>query len=88
MKFKLRTERLVPTPKPLGEATRSCTIGREELNLLSILGSKKVPRVVNMDGRRKRWIGVGWADDGDPCGNETIVVDGVGGLIKRPEGLK
>jgi hypothetical protein len=50
-------------------------IGRTELALLSLLGSKTAPTVVAEDGRRRRWIGVGWVDDGVAYGDEVVVVD-------------
>ena len=51
------------------------TITVDELARLSHANSPKLPPVVNHDGVRKRWVGIGWVDEGEPVGDEPLVVD-------------
>jgi len=51
------------------------TIKRAELCRLAVCNSKKCPSIVEIDGRRKWWTGIGWVDQGAPKGNEVRVVD-------------
>lgn len=51
------------------------TITRSELARLSFCNSKKLPQVVNLDGKRMRWVGIGWVDEGKPTGREVKVVE-------------
>lgn len=40
------------------------TIKRSELVRLAFCNSDKLPRAVNVGGRLKRWVGIGWVDEG------------------------
>lgn len=51
------------------------TITFRELKRLSFCNSERLPRVVEANGRRLRWVGIGWVDEGEPTGRETLVVD-------------
>lgn len=51
------------------------TIRREALSRLAFCNSKRLPQVVEMDGKRLQWVGIGWVDEGDPHGNEVLVVN-------------
>lgn len=51
------------------------TIKYDILYRLSFCNSKRLPSVVNMDGKRMRWVGIGWVDEGKPTGREVVVVD-------------
>lgn len=35
----------------------------------------ELPGPVEIDGRRKRWVGIGWIDEGDAEGNEPLVIN-------------
>lgn len=50
-------------------------ISREELSRLSFTNSPKLPQVVEIDGRRMEWVGIGWIGVGAPTGREVLVVD-------------
>ncbi|GEM_PF-6906956 len=50
-------------------------ITRSGLTRLSFCNSKKLPLVVNDDGVRKEWVGIGWIDVGEPRGDEVLVID-------------
>ena len=54
---------------------RKKTIKLSKLQRLAFCNSDKLPQVINHDGVRKRWVGIGWIDEGKPTGRETIVVD-------------
>lgn len=47
---------------------------REKLEELAVLNSTKLPRLVNDSGRRMRWVGIGWVDEGVALGDEECVV--------------
>lgn len=51
------------------------TIKYDVLYRLSFCNSKRLPSVVNMEGKRMRWVGIGWVDEGKPTGREVVVVD-------------
>lgn len=52
------------------------TITRRELIMLSCINSKRLPHVVNIDGHRHQWVGIGWVNEGEPLhGDEVLVVD-------------
>lgn len=51
------------------------TINRTELIRLAACNSKRLPTVIEIDGTRKQWVGIGWVDEGAPDGTETLVVD-------------
>ena len=50
-------------------------ISRSELVRLSICNSEQLPQLINDQGIRKRWVGIGWCDEGPPKGDEVILVD-------------
>lgn len=52
------------------------TIQADELRRLAFCNSKKLPQVVEWEGRRRQWVGIGWVDEGKPTGREVLVVDG------------
>lgn len=56
-------------------ATRR-TIAFSELKRLSFCHSKKLPAVVELGGKRRRWGGIGWVEEGKPTGKEVLVVEG------------
>lgn len=49
------------------------TIDRDELCRMAFLNSRRMPQIINDNGVRKRWVGIGWVDEGKPTGRETIV---------------
>jgi len=57
---------------------RQRTITRARLCQLSFCNSKRLPRVVNIDGQRKEWVGIGWIDCGLARGDEVLVVEAKG----------
>ena len=57
------------------ERTVEVVITRGRLATLSLINSPLCPSVVNDDGRRKRWVGIGWVDEGPADGTEVRVVD-------------
>jgi hypothetical protein len=51
------------------------TIKRNELCRLAFCNSKNLPNIVEVDGKRKQWVGIGWVDCGEPRGTEILVVN-------------
>jgi hypothetical protein len=51
------------------------TITFSELQRLSFCDSKHLPLAVDIGGRRKGWVGIGWIDTGKAKGNEVKVVE-------------
>jgi len=51
------------------------TIKRSKLMRLAFCNSKDLPKIVEIDGVLKQWVGIGWVDCGKPSGTETLVVD-------------
>lgn len=51
------------------------TITFSELKRLSFCNSKKLPKTVNMFGKRWHWVGVGWVDEGKATGKEVKIID-------------
>lgn len=49
-------------------------IDRETLEMLAVLNSPRIPSVVNDSGRRMRWVGIGWVDEGTALGTEDATV--------------
>lgn len=47
---------------------------RERLETLAVLNSPQIPKLVNDSGRRMRWVGIGWVDEGLAQGDEECVV--------------
>ena len=50
------------------------TISIERLKRLAFCNSDDLPQVINDDGRRKHWVGIGWIDEGPATGDETEVI--------------
>lgn len=50
------------------------TITTETLVRLAFCNSDKLPQVIDDEGRRKRWVGIGWIDEGLATGDETEVI--------------
>lgn len=51
------------------------TITRSEVCRLAFCNSERLPLIINDDGRRKHWIGIGWVDEGAATGSETKVIE-------------
>lgn len=49
-------------------------IGFDELKRLAFCNSKDLPNPINLNGRRKCWVGIGWVDEGEADGSEEAVV--------------
>jgi hypothetical protein len=64
-----------PSKKSKPKARTRKTIKFSELKRLSFCNSKKLPQVVNIEGHRMRWVGIGWVDEGELEGDEVEVVD-------------
>lgn len=56
-------------------AKKRKTISLKELSRLSFCNSRRLPRIVEKDGKRLEWVGIGWIDIGKPTGQEVLVVD-------------
>lgn len=50
-------------------------IAREELARLAFVNARRMPQVVNDGGRRKRWVGIGWVDEGEATGRECRIIE-------------
>lgn len=50
------------------------TIPVETLARYAFSNSKNLPQVVNDRGRRLRWVGIGWCDEGPARPSDTVVV--------------
>lgn len=50
-------------------------IERSKLARLAFCNSRRMPQVVNDGGRRKRWVGIGWIDEGPATGRECLVIE-------------
>ncbi len=48
----------------------------ERLADMAVINSKQMPTVINDGGHRKRWVGIGWVDEGELLGDETLVFRG------------
>jgi hypothetical protein len=51
------------------------TIRWSDLRRLSFANSRDLPPVVNINGKRHRWVGIGWVDEGNLEGDEVEVID-------------
>jgi hypothetical protein len=51
------------------------TISRQEIAVLAFCNSKRLPCVIEMDGSRLQWVGIGWVNEGEPQGDEVLVID-------------
>jgi hypothetical protein len=58
------------------EKTTEKTITWTELRRLAFCNSKELPEVVNHDGRAKRWVGIGWVEEGPATEDMVKVVEG------------
>ena len=38
-------------------------------------GISKLPMPVEIDGRRKQWVGIGWVDEGPADGTEPTLIE-------------
>jgi hypothetical protein len=50
------------------------TIGIDELRRLTFCNSDRLPSVIELDGKRLQWVGIGWVNEGEPNGDETLVI--------------
>lgn len=46
-----------------------------ELRRLTLSNSKRLPQYVEINGRRREWVGFGFVDVGAPTGKEPLVVE-------------
>jgi hypothetical protein len=51
------------------------TVRVVDLQRLIFCNSSKLPQVVDDEGRRKRWVGMGWVDEGLANGTEEARVE-------------
>ena len=66
----LVTERLDEYGRPLKTMTFS------DFQRLSFANSPKLPEYVNIKGKRKHWVGIGWVDCVEPpTSDDTVIVD-------------
>lgn len=50
------------------------TITRADLSRKAFANAKDLPQVVDLAGRRMRWVGIGWVDEGPAKGTEVQVI--------------
>lgn len=62
---------MIPTKK----RPKRKTISRSELHRLAFCNSKRLPHLVEMEGCRFQWVGIGWVNEGKPKGDETLVTE-------------
>jgi hypothetical protein len=65
-----RKDKISYRPPPKGRKT----IEFSKLQRLSVTNSDKLPDTVDICGRRRHWVGIGWVEEGPALGNEVIVV--------------
>jgi hypothetical protein len=41
---------------------------------MAAVNSPELPHLIEDNGRRKRWVGIGWVDEGPADGTEVLVV--------------
>lgn len=51
------------------------TIKAGDLSRMAFSNDPKMPQVVNMNGKRHRWVGIGWVPDGELTGKEVVVIE-------------
>jgi len=51
------------------------TVKRDALVRMAAINSRDLPHLIEDGGRRKRWVGIGWVDEGPADGTEVLVVD-------------
>lgn len=50
-------------------------VKRADIARMSFTNSPRIPKTVNDGGRRKRWVGIGWVDEGPANGREAAVLE-------------
>lgn len=68
----MRKRKLKPKGKPLVDVF---TVKRDALVRMAAINSRNLPHLIEDGGRRKRWVGIGWVDEGPADGTEVLVVD-------------
>jgi hypothetical protein len=48
---------------------------RSTLRTMSFLNSPNLPETINDGGRCKRWVGIGWVDEGEATPSDTIILE-------------
>lgn len=61
------------------------TMARDVVARLAFCNSSKLPGVIEYNGSRRRWVGIGWVDEGAPHGNEVLVVEDDGTPAMEPK---
>ena len=61
--------------RPRSREPKAKTITFSELKRLSFANSERLPQVINLNGVRKQWVGIGWVDEGELKGDEVLVVE-------------
>ncbi len=51
------------------------TMTWKKFQRLCICNSSKIPKLVNIDGRRMRWVGFGVVDEGPATGEEVKIIE-------------
>ena len=51
------------------------TITSNKLYDMERINHSKMPQVIELEGRRMQWVGIGWVDEGEPTGDETLVIE-------------
>ncbi len=51
------------------------TMTWKKFQRLCICNSSKIPEVVNIGGRRMRWVGIGCLDEGPAKGDEVKILE-------------
>lgn len=59
-------------PKPLVDVF---TVKRDALIRMAAVNSRDLPHLIDDGSRRKRWVGIGWVDEGPADGTEVLVVE-------------
>ncbi len=60
--------------KATGKPKRK-TMNLSELTRLCVVNSDKIPKRVEINGRRMHWVGIGMVDEGPAEGNEVVIID-------------
>ena len=50
------------------------TITLKQLKSMVVTNDVNLPTLIVIDGIRNRWVGTGWVNEGEPRGDETVVV--------------
>ena len=59
------------------------TITRAEVARLAFCNSDKLPQKINIDGRLKEWVGIGWIDIGPARKGVVTVTDEPGEKCRK-----